>query len=360
MAAALRDAAPAEWAETVRDSAQVSFYAVPGETFAPLMDEAEERGLVGDANGELASARDQHLAVLSLSDFNAARALQGEPVVELAANECALVNNMELSMGLARAIAQMQPTVSVGGHDLTYSTQVHETQLEDNALTASALYTVVPDAAVESLREQGMIPQLQFLDVMYADNGRTAAENDEALDAIVSALQPRELGGFDKGTSGERDGYASLLWPVTRIITADQMISQSAGMRLMITYLAVYIGFILLITTAAVLVIQQLSEAADSQPRYRALSRLGCDGRMLGRSLFAQTLIYFLLPLVVAVCHSACAIGVLSDSLFEAMGFSVGGPIAMAALLVLVVYGSYFVVTYLASRGIVRQAVRQG
>ena len=66
------------------------------------------------------------------------------------------------------------------------------------------------------------------------------------------------------------------------------------------------------------------------------------------------------MPLVVAVCHSACAIGVMADSLFEMLGVPVQGPILMAAVLVLVVYGSYFALTYAASRGIVRQAVRQG
>ena len=41
----------------------------------------------------------------------------------------------------------------------------------------------------------------------------------------------------------------------------------------MISYLALYIGFVFLITTAAVLAIQQLSEASDSLARYRCLPR---------------------------------------------------------------------------------------
>lgn len=361
MAAALRDGAPELWDQTVRASAQVDFYSVPGQTYGPLMEQVEAAD-PGAASGnvELESLRDQHVVVLPLSQLNDALALLGEPAVHLGEGECAMVNNLGLSQPLAAGIARLRPTLQVAGHTLTYTGQVHEVQLEDNAMAASTLYTVVPDDVVADLMAEGVIPEMQLLDVMYADNGLTLAQNDVQLDAIVGALQPRDLGGFEKGTAGATDSYASLLWPVTRIITADGMLSQSSGMRLMITYLAVYLGFILLIATAAVLAIQQLSEAADSQTRYRALSRIGCDARMLNRSLFAQTLIYFLLPLLVAACHSACAIGVMSDSLFEALGTPVAGPIAMAALLVLVVYGSYFLVTYLASRGIVRQAVRQG
>ncbi len=79
-------------------------------------------------------------------------------------------------------------------------------------------------------------------------------------------------------------------------MTSLEMTSQAGGLRMLITYLAVYIGFVFLIATAAVLAIQQLSEAADSQERYRLLARLGCDERMLSRSVLVQVLVYFLSP----------------------------------------------------------------
>lgn len=60
-------------------------------------------------------------------------------------------------------------------------------------------------------------------------------------------------------------------------------------------------------------------------------------------------LVYFLVPLGLAVCHSVCAIGVLSDSLLDAIGVSSVGPIMMAAGLTLVIYGGYMLVTYLAA-----------
>ena len=56
-------------------------------------------------------------------------------------------------------------------------------------------------------------------------------------------------------------------------------------------------------TTAAVLSVQQLSEVADSIPRYRLLAQLGCDRAMVLRSLRTQIGIYFVAPLLVAGCH---------------------------------------------------------
>ena len=81
---------------------------------------------------------------------------------------------------------------------------------------------------------------------------------------------------------------------------------------------------------------------------------------MIFRSLLAQVMIYFLVPLGLALCHSACAISVISDTLFDAMGVSTSGPIAMAAGLTLLIYGTYMIVTYVASRGITRGALAQG
>lgn len=144
---------------------------------------------------------------------------------------------------------------------------------------------------------------------------------------------------------------------VSITITREQMVGQASGLRVMITYLAVYIGLVLLITTAAVLAIQLLSLTIDSLGRYRLLSKLGCDTRMLTRSLFEQVVIYFVAPLALAVCHSACAIAVLSESLFAALGRDLFPSIVMAACLVVAIYGGYMLITYLTSRTSVKQAI---
>ena len=362
MAAALQEAAPELWDETVGAFAQVSTYSAPDMTYDPLVAAAEATGADPSALrlDDLGSVRTTHLTVVSLSDFNGARALQGQDPVELAAGTCALANNMDMVTPLARAVLDAAPTVTIASTDYALAGPLYDTQLEDNAMAATALVVIAPDEAVEALKAAGCIPDTQYLNVMYADNGKTAGENDAAIDDIVAALQPRDMGGFEKGTQGADDPYASLLWPVTRILTANEMLSQSAGLRLMITYLALYIGFVFLISTAAILAIQQLSQASDSTPRYRILWKLGCDRGMIYRSLLAQVLVYFLVPLGLAVCHSVCAIGVLSDSLLDAIGVSSAGPIMMAAGLTLVIYGGYMLVTYLAARGIVKGSLAEG
>ena len=299
-------------------------------TYDPLVAAAEATGVDPSTLrlDDLGSVRTTHLTVVSLSDFNGACAARPGSR-GTGSGHLRLANNMDMVTPLARAVLDAAPTVTIAGEEYALTGSLYDTQLEDNAMAATALVIIAPDEAVEVLKAAGCIPDTQYLNVMYADNGKTAGENDAALGDIVAALQPRDMGGFEKGTQGADDPYASLLWPVTRILTANEMLSQSAGLRLMITYLALYIGFVFLISTAAILAIQQLSQASDSTPRYRILWKLGCDRGMIYRSLLAQVLVYFLVPLGLAVCHSVCAIGVLSDSLLDAIGVSSAGPIMM-------------------------------
>lgn len=358
MAACLRDGNPTLWDETVAASAQVTFYELPGITYGTLIDQMLAKLPDRDVNlDQLGSVRDTLVTVISLRDFNGARALQGQDEVSLSPGSCALVNNLELSQPLAEAFLDSQVTFDVAGNGLTLEGPLYTTQLEDNMMMASTDIFVVPDEVIASLQAQGIIPKDQRLNIMYADNGLSEEENGLALADIIASTQPIEMGGFEKGTAGANDTWASLLWPVTRLLTAYEMVVQANGMRLMITYLALYIGLIFLVSTAAILAIQQLSQISDATKRYRMLYKLGCDTSMINRSVLAQILIYFLLPLGLALCHSTCAITVLSDSLFDAFGVSALTPILMTLVLVVVIYGGYMLITYLTARSIVRSGL---
>ncbi len=177
MAAALEAGAPELWAETIGAWAQVSMWSLPDMTYDPIIDAAEtvaspEAMRIDD----LGKVRDTAVAVMSLSDFNAACALQGQPAVNLEPGTCGLVNNMEIVNALAEAVAKAAPTITVADQELTVAGPIYDTQLEDNAMAATALIFVVPDEAVEALGAEGLIPTTQTLNVMYADNGKTAAE----------------------------------------------------------------------------------------------------------------------------------------------------------------------------------------
>ncbi|MCI8468861.1 MAG: ABC transporter permease [Eggerthellaceae bacterium] len=354
MAAKLQAGAPELWDDTVGSWAQVDSLEVPGVTYQPL---AEEAGAT--IPSDLERAMSPNIQVVALSQINANRALCGQPAITLAEDECCLLNNMSATEKIARDIVAARPSLPVLGRTLTFAPDLYDTQLNDNALLSTALVIAVPDSLADELRAQGAIPTSSYLNLMYADNGLTDEENGAQLSRIVAASQPLDMDGFYTSAIGDGAAWESLLWPVTHAYTAAEMKNQSGGLRMLITYLALYIGLIFLVSTATILAIQQLSEASDSSPRYRTLWKLGCDQRMIYRSLLLQVIVYFLVPLGLAVCHAACAIGVLSSTLLDVLGVPVDGPIAMAAALTTLVYGGYLVVTYLASRSVVSGALKQ-
>ena len=53
------------------------------------------------------------------------------------------------------------------------------------------------------------------------------------------------------------------------------IIDNKAGLGMLFTYVGLYLGVVFLVASAAVLALQQLSEAEDNQKRYLILRKIG-------------------------------------------------------------------------------------
>ena len=123
----------------------------------------------------------------------------------------------------------------------------------------------------------------------------------------------------------------------------------------MVTFIALYLGIIFLISSAAILALKELSDSSDNKERYGMIRKIGVDERMIDMALFKQIGIFFAFPLILAIIHSVFGIkfiGIILDSLgMGAMLASVG----MTFVFLLAIYGGYFVVTYIYSRNIIKE-----
>ncbi len=72
----------------------------------------------------------------------------------------------------------------------------------------------------------------------------------------------------------------------------------------LVVFLGLFLGLIFIITSAAVLALQQLSEASDSLERYKSLKKIGVTEKLINKAILSQTLIYFMVPLGLAILHS--------------------------------------------------------
>lgn len=128
----------------------------------------------------------------------------------------------------------------------------------------------------------------------------------------------------------------------TRLEIYDNLIS----MGILFTYIGLYLGIVFIMASAAVLALQQLSEAEDNRQRYEILRKIGVEKRMINKSIYIQIGIYFLLPLSLAIVHSYFGIQAVASSF--SLVFRLSNLLSasfMSAGIILVIYGSYFLVT---------------
>ena len=342
-----------DWDERVTGSAQVDTWLANDLTNKQLADAC---GFTLDQIGsdESSSMADKGVQYVSLSQFNAARQLAGEKPIELAADEYLVDNTVDKSAKYAQALGQKGRTITVDGHGLTASGQVVSQSLQVSSMSCLLAVLVVPDELAAERSAAGDLPYLSELNINLASDSQEQAMKDMMAEYGKAAPPSEELA--EKGWT-----YDSRPWPVSYYDTSESVVADSMGLTLLLVYLALYIGFIFLMTTAAVLSVQQLSEVADSIPRYRLLAQLGCDRGMVLRSLRTQVGIYFGAPLLVAGCHSACAISVLYENLLSIWGASaVASTLTVGVALVIAVYAIYLVSTYLVARSAVASGAGKG
>lgn len=285
---------------------------------------------------------DKSLSVTSASQYNKLRQMMGEEPVHIGHDQYLLTCDMggELVDMYTKYMAGGH-ALTLGGHTLKPATDKSD---EDTAAIANSAMGSNPGTVVvadELLSQLNLQPYSSHLLVNYKQ-GMDTTEADESIKNTV--LDNLLVDGKEPGS-----------WGI--FITRSEMYTQAAQMNGLISYLAIYIGFVLVVACAAILSIQQLSNVADGSRSYRVLAQIGCDDRQIRHSVMAQQAVFFLFPLAVGLAHSFVALKVIIDlvSTFGHMG--IGGTVGLTCAIFLAAYGGYFLVTYLMSTGMVRAAI---
>lgn len=276
------------------------------------------------------------IPLISLSDYNKLLTLRGEAPISLASDEYAVVCNVKEMHGILEAYVGQGQTFTINGAVLRPSgLEIQPHQLQNSMMSMESGTLIIPDAIAKRCE-----PMTALLNANYTKPGE---EGDNAFTAEIAAL-------YGKGEDAPR--------PYTRSSSHYELYMESGGTKLMISYFVIYVGVVFLITCAVVLALQQLSEASDNTERYRLLRRLGAPSKMIDRALFVQILAYFMLPLGLAVIHSVVGIYVVNNAIAQFGNLNALPNIIMAALLFLVIYGGYFLATFLGSRKMIRSRER--
>ena len=182
---------------------------------------------------------------------------------------------------------------------------------------------VVPDDMISQLT-----PRRQMVNITYAGNV------SKVDDLVRMTLDEAEdfTGGLDIMMNYKLDNYYDLI-----------------GAKILVLYMGLYLGLVFLLTAAAVVALQQLSQAADNAQRYELLSKLGAPRAMRRGALMRQVALAFLLPLALGTIHAFVGMKAANE-VIQTMGRvdSVHSSLLTAGLL-LVIYGGYFLATCLGA-----------
>lgn len=282
------------------------------------------------------------LFVTPASQYNKLRQMMGEEPVHIGRDQYLLTCDMggELVDLYTKYMAGGH-TLTLGGHELKPATDKSD---EDTAAIANSAMGSNPGTVVvadELLSQLNLQPYSSSLLVNYKQ-GMDTTEADESIKYTV--LDNLLVDGKEPGSWGTFN-------------TRSEMYTQAAQMNGLISYLAIYIGFVLVVACAAILSIQQLSNVADGSRSYRVLAQIGCDDRQIRHSVMAQQAVFFLFPLAVGLAHSFVALKVIIELVSTFGAMSIGGTVGLTCAIFLAAYGGYFLVTYLMSTGMVRAAI---
>ncbi|MCY6369362.1 FtsX-like permease family protein [Clostridium ganghwense] len=275
------------------------------------------------------------LGAVKISQYNEMRKLRGESTIDLKENEVLLITDDVDENETLQNLIKNKKEIKIDNKNYIIKNNIGIKE-DYYGLTA-----VVPDSLVKNMTK--------YSSKMHIN---VSEKNKEELDDAV-----REIEVKFKNVDYERD---KLLKKYGFIISAytktgmDNKVKSAVGTYL---YIGIYLGFVFLISSAAILAIQQLTEASDSLNRYKALKNFGASDDMINKSIFAQIFIHFMLPLGLALIHFAVALQIIKR-MSEYAGvltiLDIGPTMMVTAGVIIIIYGGYFYATYLGYKNIVK------
>ncbi|MDM0551118.1 FtsX-like permease family protein [Clostridium perfringens] len=280
---------------------------------------------------------------ISISSYNDIRALSGEKSLSLANNEVLISSNLGEVENTLKNILKNNEKIEIDGKEYKIANnaligegKVIKEAFESTGMTNNFFTLIVPDNIVSNLK-----PIANKININFPKN----SNEEERVQKLFNEYRD---GVVDSSKYGFVNGY-----------TKARIYEDNNGMTNIVLFIGIYLGVIFLISSTAVLALQQLSEASDSIDRYKSLRRIGVSQKMINKSIFTQVSIYFGLPLVVALVHSVVAIKVVNGFLTMFNRPDIGGSSLVTALIMVIVYGGYFYATYTGYKSTVKNALKQ-
>lgn len=274
---------------------------------------------------------------MKLSDYNKIRALDNQNAIELNKDEVLITSNYANTLEAIQNYVKNNDSIKIENKSYKIKDKkVIEENLKTDFMKDNMITVIVNDDICDN-----MTLVSSNINVNFVGEGKEKRESD-FTNKIYSY----------KTTDTDYDKIGFVLGA-----SRTEIYESNKGMTTIVLFIGIYIGIVFLISSMAVLALQQLSEASDSIDRYKSLKRLGASEKDINKTIFIQTLVYFSLPVILAFIHSVIGIKVANDFVSVYNKPDIMGSSLITAVIFMIVYIIYFYITYSGYKNIVKNKI---
>ncbi len=280
-------------------------------------------------------AIDSVFPVYRISDYNTLMKLYGYNTISLSENKYVLVSNFSGSSAFYNNILKENMPLNINGHKLEPMYQKCQNGFVDiSAQPMNDGIIIVPDDAVIGAAESS-----EYFTGNY--DAKTKTEKVKIEQKLISDI---------KNITDNIENESEFSYK-TKLERAEA----ATGLGGVVIFLGLYIGLIFLISSGVILALRSLSDAVDSTSRYTMLRKIGAPEKDISKSLFRQTALFFAIPLILAYIHSIFGIKFAMNYVLQIFGIDgMAKSVTGSGIIILLIYGGYFLITYLCSKSIVK------
>ncbi len=267
--------------------------------------------------------------IMTISDYNNVAKIYNNEQYTLNDNEYMIIADYDSMVQIRNIALKNNEEITVFGH--TLKPKYNECKDGFVDMSSSGII-VIPDNVVD--------------------------ENYKAYNSIIGNYKTESMDeqrNIEETIKGLINNPLSEQYNLPTINTRLDISEASIGLGALVTFLGLYLGIVFLIASVAILALKELTESTDNKERYKMLRKLGADEKMINKSLFRQIAIFFMFPLLVAIIHSIFGIKFCSYIISTFGNEQLLNSIIMTAVFIVVIYGGYFLITYLCSKNIIKE-----
>ncbi|MBO0527167.1 FtsX-like permease family protein [Clostridium botulinum] len=269
-----------------------------------------------------------------ISDYNKMLKLKGRKEINLNKDEVLVLSNFDESIN---ENLKKSNNINIKGKEYQVkNNKVIEENLETFIATTNFCTIVINDEFLSDYKISKSVLNVMYSDKNREENNKKYKEiSDSYINGKYKKLNIRHMNAFSK----------------------DELYRSNKSATTTVLFIGIYLGIVFLITSMAILALQQLSEASDSVERYKSLKRIGANSKMIDKTIFIQTFMYFSLPVSLALIHSVVGIKVVNDYISMFSKPDIRSSALITALIFIVVYAGYFYTTYTGYKNIVKSNI---